>query len=724
MNRFRSIFGIRLVLTVLLLIVGTACLATSSRAVEAECPVCASQFSASKLMSTNNFGGYDSDLCPNARGYSPLMTRIWGCPVCNFCGYSSEFEEKLTDARKAELKSWLADNIKVEKKGPENRYDAIPAQTRYEVAARIAEMSKKPALEIGQLYLNAAWTCRNLGLIDVASAAEPLVEVSPETCKTLFQALDAYSRKIKPSENRAGDMYKILAATADAFDELKIPEAELVSTYLMLAKLFRSTGENRQAEDFIARALAADKSGKIAREAEAIRFSMKEEARFQVKSAEWLAKALSQADLKDDEKIQMTLTLAETYRRTGNNDQAEKYYLQLFEIEKLPEFFVEIARNGFIAIGRPQLFPEEKAKVFAAQRVQEALAMLKDPSEGRYVTRFLRECTDRATVFPELVKLIRGSDENAAENAIRSMSDTTSEALKLQLELLDQGRFVDIVLENLREFGEQLPAEYFISAFAKEPASEKAGKLLELIVSIGGKTVADALLARADKEFSPDGVQKLCQNKPDDYNKEAFYRNLINSLITCDDLRALDVLQRIIENAHVDGINSFGYSLVVEAGTAIEFIINHYLGFSVVIKREREPQFEQPDDTLFDKPFAIARNNLKEWLTANKAKSREQMVADGFVAAGYSITPASDTQCLKELIVGLSDRFYPIRYHSYNALVRLTGVSFKPFVGRDPKAYPKDYREIIWYYTDWLEKNLPNLIFNESSGRFESRAQK
>ena len=170
MNRFRSIFGIRLVLTVLLLIIGTACLATSSRAVEAECPVCASQFSASKLMSTNNFGGYDSDLCPNARGYSPLMTRIWGCPVCNFCGYSSEFEEKLTDARKAELKSWLADNIKVEKKGPENRYDAIPAQTRYEVAARIAEMSKKPALEIGQLYLNAAWTCRNLGLIDVASA--------------------------------------------------------------------------------------------------------------------------------------------------------------------------------------------------------------------------------------------------------------------------------------------------------------------------------------------------------------------------------------------------------------------------------------------------------------------------------------------------------------------------------------------------------------------------
>ena len=75
-------------------------------------------------------------------------------------------------------------------------------------------------------------------------------------------------------------------------------------------------------------------------------------------------------------------------------------------------------------------------------------------------------------------------------------------------------------------------------------------------------------------------------------------------------------------------------------------------------------------------------------------------------------------------MAGLSDRLYPIRYHSYNALVRLTGVSYKPFIGRDPKAYPKDYREIIWYYTDWLEKNLPNLTFNEDKGCFENSEKK
>ncbi len=390
----------------------------------------------------------------------------------------------------------------------------------------------------------------------------------------------------------------------------------------------------------------------------------------------------------------------------------------------MPEFFIEIARNGLTVIGRPQLFPEEKAKAFAIQRIQEALSLLNDPGEGQYVARFLRECTDRATVFPELVKLIRGSDENAAENALRCMSDTSPEALKLQLELFEQGRFVDIVLANLRESGSQLPADPFIRAFSSEPASEKADKLLELIVAIGGKAATDAILARAEKEFSLDSIRKLSLNKPDDYNKEAFYRNLITSLINCDDLRVLDVLQRIIENAHVDGINSFGYSLVVEAGTAIEFIINHYLGFSVVITRERGPQFVQPDDTLFDKPFAIARNNLREWLAANGAKTRDEIVSDGFVAAGYDIAPASDTRCLKELIEGLGDRFFPIRYHSYNALVRLTGVSFKPFIGRDPKAYPKDYHEITWYYTDWLEKNLPNLTYNESSGCFESHKQK
>jgi len=724
MKQLRGIFSIHLVLTFVLLIISNTCLATSSKTVEAVCPVCANQFSASKLMSTNNLGGYDSDLCSNARGYSPLMSMIWGCPVCNFCGYSDEFEEKLSDTRKNELKSWLANDIKVEKKGPENRYDAIPAQTRYEVAARIAEMSKKPALETGRLWLNAAWTCRHLGLIDVASEAAPLTEISPEKCKTLFQALDDNSRKIKPSENRAGDMVKILAATAARVDELQIPEAEQVAAYMMLAKLFRSSGENQQAENFIVRALAADKSGQIAREAEAIRFSMKEEARFQAKAAEWLEKALTQAELQEQEKIELTLTLAETCRRIGDNDRAEKFFLQLFDSKKLPEFFVEIARNAFTAMGRSQFFPEEKAKIFAAQRVQEALSLLKDPRDGRYVAGYLRECPDRATVFPELVKLIRGSDENAAENALRCMSDTSEEAIKIQLELFEKGRFVDIVLKNLRESGSQLPAEPFVKAFSAETASERASKLLELLVAIGGKVAKDAILARAEKEFSPDAILTLSKIESEDYDRRGFYRNLIVGLITCDDLRVIEVLQRVIENAHVDGINSFGHSLVVEAGTAIEFVINHYLGFSIVIKRDRAPQFEQPDDTLYEKPFAIARNNLKEWLAVNGAKPREQMIADGFVAAGYSITPASDPRCLKELIAGLSDRLYPIRYHSYNALARLTGVSYKPFIGRDPKAYPKAYREIIWFYTDWLDKNMPNLIFNEASGCFEIRDKK
>ncbi len=706
MQQLGRIFGMGLVLTVLLLMISKACLATSSKSVDAECPVCSNQFSASILMSTNNFGGFDSDLCQNARGSSPLMTRIWGCPACNFCGYSDDFEEKLTDARKAELKNWLDKDIKVDDKKPGNNYDVIPPQTRYEVAARIGELSKKTALEIGRLYLNAAWACRHLGLIDVASDSTTMVEDSPEPDLTIFQALEANSQGIKPSENFAADMFKILETTAAAFDELKIPDSELVSSYLVLARLFRSSGENQQAENFLARAIAADKSGRIAREAEAIRFSMKEEARFQVKAAEWLEKGLQDPGLKEQEKTQMTLTLAETFRRIGNFEKAEKYYLQLFESEKLPEIFLEIARNGFAAIGRPQLFPEEKAKVFVAQRIKEALSLLKDPVDGRYVAGYLRNCSDRETIFPELVKLIRGNDEDAAENAIRSMSDTSPESLKLHLELFEQGRFVDIVLNNLREFGDRLPPEPFISRFSAQPASENTGKLLELIVAIGGKAATDAILARAEKEFSPDAVRALSQNEPDDYNKAAFYRNLITSLITCDDLRALEVLQQVIENAKVDGINSFGYSLVTEAGTAVEFIINHYLGFSVVIKREREPQFNQPDDSLLDKPFALARNNLREWLAANGAKSREQIVADGFLTAGYNITPASDVQCLKELIAGLSDHFYPIRYHSYNALVKRTGVSFKPFIGRDPKAYPKDYREIIWYYTSWLKKNL------------------
>jgi hypothetical protein len=78
----------------------------------------------------------------------------------------------------------------------------------------------------------------------------------------------------------------------------------------------------------------------------------------------------------------------------------------------------------------------------------------------------------------------------------------------------------------------------------------------------------------------------------------------------------------------------------------------------------------------------------------------------------------STTTC-EELIDGLRDRFEPVRYHSYRELEKRTGISFKPIIGRDPDAYPREYGEIVWFYNNWYRKNKENLRFNKAKGQFE-----
>jgi uncharacterized protein (DUF2225 family) len=710
-----------LVFALLFSLTSGSCFATSSRRVEAKCPVCDHGFSASQLMSSNNFGGYDSDLCPHAMGSSPLMNAIWGCPSCYFCGFSSAFEKPFTDSEKQNLKKWLKQNVKIEEyeKDAEaaNSYDLIPAYRRYEIAAELSIKNNAGAIETAHLFMKAAWCCRHLGLIKQTSDARLDFSINEKSAQALFKFLNETARKIKPSANRAADMVQILKKAAASLSSLQIPESDLAQTYLAMAKLLRSSGENVLAQDFLAKSLEKDSSEQNKQMTAAIKASIAAETRYQKKAVLWLEKALQQSEPNSRENMENLVMLAETCRRTGDNETAEKYFMQLFEQRELPPFFQEIATAGLESMGKTQLLSPDKLRELEKGRIKKALSLLPDFIDGRSVIGFLRESTDRAEIYPELVKLVQGNDMTAAENALRAMSDSTQEAIDFQVGLFKKGLHKDVVVKNLYELGGLVQPEPFFEDFEKTPASEYADQLLNLIRAIGGKKAAEMILARAEKEFTVETIARVSKNKPDNYEISSFYRNLIYSLVSCDDLRALAVLQRIIENVEIKGFN-YGYRLAEAAGTAIELITNHYFGFSIVLTREREPQFPQPDEDIINNPYGTARNNLKEWLEKNGSTTHEQMIAGGFKEAGYSILPASDPECLKELIDGLSDKLKSLRYHSYNLLARRTGISFKPHIGRDLEAYPKEYREIIWFYTDWLEKNRSSLVFNEKTGVF------
>ena len=149
---------------------------------EKACPLCGTKFMAEVVWSSNNFGGTDHDLCPHARGASPLSSYVWGCPYCNFCGFSDDFSKSYTEEEKSKISNWLKENYPptIEKPVQEKpkdesdedefddyayrsrqyRHDSLPSYKRYEIAAELAKLSKESNYNIGKLYLRAAWCAR------------------------------------------------------------------------------------------------------------------------------------------------------------------------------------------------------------------------------------------------------------------------------------------------------------------------------------------------------------------------------------------------------------------------------------------------------------------------------------------------------------------------------------------------------------------------------------
>jgi uncharacterized protein len=116
------------------------------------CPCCQHRFEALILHSTNEFGGMTTDFRPYAGGFQPLAYALVTCPDCGYTERSHCFGEPIPE----EIKTFVHLQITPCMSG--NR---LLAETRYEIAAKIAEFSKTSPLVIAQLLLRAAWCARD-----------------------------------------------------------------------------------------------------------------------------------------------------------------------------------------------------------------------------------------------------------------------------------------------------------------------------------------------------------------------------------------------------------------------------------------------------------------------------------------------------------------------------------------------------------------------------------
>jgi uncharacterized protein (DUF2225 family) len=89
-----------------------------------------------------------TDFRPYAGGFQPLSFALLICPVCGYTARSHRFGDPVPDGMKEFVRGSITPFLP--------RRDVL-AETKYEIAAKIAEFSSNSSLVIADLLLRAAW---------------------------------------------------------------------------------------------------------------------------------------------------------------------------------------------------------------------------------------------------------------------------------------------------------------------------------------------------------------------------------------------------------------------------------------------------------------------------------------------------------------------------------------------------------------------------------------
>lgn len=668
---------------------------------KATCPVCDTQFTGEVVLSSNTFGGIDHDLCPHAMGASPLSSYIWGCPECNFCGYSDSFKKSFKDEDKQKILTWLKSNYPKTHNSDQNVFNVLPTFKRYEIAAELAKFNNETNYNIAKLYLRGAWSARHAGMVDANSGESLSLRMSSSDSVIFEEEFRKAGSKKLPTNNRAREFTDLILTVANNLRTLNMPQDTALPTYFIIASQLRAMGENSIAEEFLKKAENIEGKEKFEKYFDAMRRSFKIESELQKKTIKYL---LASLDDKEPEPrvIETTFLLGELNRRIGNYDEAQKYYLRLFDYPSTPQLFFETVDYGLKYMNREDSFPVDKAEKFEKQRIESSLAMLLNPFEGREAAHFLHYSKHRDLIFPKLVELIKTGDEDTVRLAFMAMSDETQEAIDFQLDYLKNGKNPKIVLTSLIKLAHKLPSKPFIELFEAE---EFKRQIVDFLRVIGDKSAVDALIGKAGAELTVEKITRLSELENRKYDEEQYHASLLVAIATLRDPRALKIITTALDMAIELENKGYGNRLAEAAGTALEILFNRHFGFSYAYNRPREPKELKSAGTPNNRTKE-AYETFKKWYSANQNKAIDILVLKGYEDLGYKITSTNDADTIKELVLGLSDSFHPLRVNSCKELIKRVGASFRADVALDPFATPREYQEVRALYNVWLEENI------------------
>lgn len=141
-------------------------------------------------ISSNEFGGFDSDGATYSSGTQFREHAISTCTKSLFSAYPTDMQTSFSPDDIQEIKTWLTPIA--------DQYPNPMPWERYKIAAEYYRWKGKPALFMGRLYLEAAWTARDKAVGIHPELKGPVVadQVLIQGAKELQKELTSEERKM------------------------------------------------------------------------------------------------------------------------------------------------------------------------------------------------------------------------------------------------------------------------------------------------------------------------------------------------------------------------------------------------------------------------------------------------------------------------------------------------------------------------------------------------
>ncbi len=707
--------------------------ATTLREEEVTCPVCDFTFKAFGVMSTNSFGGQDTDFCVHARGTPPRPYGVWTCPKCYYSNAAFKFADEPSEGTAKKILEELQPPWPIKEDMSQKE---IPGWAKFDLAATVAQWEGVNEADLAGIYLQASWAAR----LELERCFQPLYEDKKQRRmfedhddvldligtllyqdEALRPRLEGFSQKLQglrqevsgsdPRAMNPKDLdMKVAQALLAEVREGKLLQEQTAFQEFMAAALYRARGENMLAIPIFER---TRESEALPAPFRAVSGNMLEsieiERRFQRKALETVEEAIEKGLLKDEALAVHQYLAGELLRRLEEPERAASWYQSALESESIPAHVLPLAEAALKSIGVEYEVSEEERLASRKRTVEKFITALNDPETAGSAAGPLAALAD-PLALPGILKALKHEDKDVRWYAARVLDNIPDDSGQVVAALID-------VLLNDPEQGPRWAAATSLANIAS-PKSKEA--LIEALQSDPYEHVRSDAARGLGKIGDPAAIHVLEQavGEADMYVRPA----AIGALGEIADARSVDFLLGLLDGSEEgrevrwETIQALG---MIADPRSVPRLLAIYpespSACQVALSRITNTFFwPAPDPKDFmamrEQPQPKALADFSTWWEENKDRSREEWVLAGFQRAGYTIEDLTEQESIPVLIQSLRSPHQSIRFNTAKVLKTLTGQDFgwRSITATD--IFPRTVFErnlAVKQWEQWWEENKP-----------------